>query len=306
LAVTDALIRAADIQTGKINVEPTQIAAAATKEESKPIKENRLARKRHRLKDSRADTCLDPQRQPEEQKSETLRRSRAEGCLDDNHPLPTMVGKEETTEPELKDLWPEGAAAKASLQTWCESEGVPGPNEWEEEGHRQRLPALQPGFGLVNKPIADNLQEWKSSKGQKAIQDERQKHEDRKTWDLSQVVELSTLLKETRAAGEEVILGGVHPVMYEKHAEDVDKSKIRARVVFTAPRARTTSGFSPHALYNEISSAPVTFQAARASRAVGALRGFVGSTRDAEAAFLQAPLKRKDSARTFVSLPKAF
>ena len=124
--------------------------------------------------------------------------------------------------------------------------------------------------------------------------------------ELGKVVELHDLLKETRETGEEIILGGIHPIMYEKHSEDVKRALIRARVVFTAPRAKTNSGFDPHTIYNEITSAPVTFQAARASRAVGALRGFVESTRDADSAYLQANLKRKGSLRTFVALPQNF
>ena len=70
--------------------------------------------------------------------------------------------------------------------------------------------------------------------------------------------------------------------MYEKNSEDKEKAQLRARAVFTAPRARTSSGLDPHTLYNEISSAPVTFQGSRSCRAVGALKGFVTSTRDAE------------------------
>ena len=114
------------------------------------------------------------------------------------------------------------------------------------------------------------------------------------------------MLRETRQTGEEVVLGGVHPVMYEKNSEDKEKAQLRARAVFTAPRARTSSGLDPHTLYNEISSAPVTFQGSRSCRAAGALRGFITSTRDAETAYLQAELKRKNSARTFVALPKSF
>ena len=94
--------------------------------------------------------------------------------------------------------------------------------------------------------------------------------------------------------------------MYEKHSEDIKLAEVRCRVVFTAPRARTNSGFDPHTIYNEVSSAPVTFQAARACRAVGALRGFVESSRDAEVAYLQASLKRPGSLRTFVALPESF
>ena len=39
---------------------------------------------------------------------------------------------------------------------------------------------------------------------------------------------------------------------------------------------------------------------------MGALRGFVSSTRDAESAYLQAGLMRKGALRTFVALPQGF
>ena len=205
---------------------------------------------------------------------------------------------------ELSEVWPEGAKARNSSEKWFEEEGVPGPTG-DQVGHRPRQNALQPGFGLVNKPVAANSTEWRSPAGQAAIEDERLKHEKRMTWEIDKVVELADLLRETRGSGEEVVIGGVHPVMYEKHSEDKEHAELRARVVFTAPRARTSSGLDPHTLYNEISSAPVTFQGARTCRAVGALKGFITSTRDAETAYLQAELKRKNSARTFVALPKS-
>jgi len=161
-------------------------------------------------------------------------------------------------------------------------------------------------FGFVNKPIPADSEAWKSKDGQHALQGEKGKHEKRGTWDLSGVVEMRDLLKEVRESGEEIVIGGVHPVMYQKHSEDEKQAVLRARIVFTSPRARTNSGLDPHTIYNEISSAPVTFQAARTTRAVGALRGFVESSRDAESAYLQVALKRKGSSRTFVALPPIF
>ena len=161
-------------------------------------------------------------------------------------------------------------------------------------------------FGLVNKPIPANSETWKSKAGQDAMQEERAKHEKRGTWNLKGVIELNDLMKQTRETGEGVILGGVHPVMYQKNSENPEQASLRVRIVFTAPRAKTSSGLDPHTIYQEISSAPVTFQAARATRAVGAVRGFRESTRDAESAYLQASLKRKGSPRTFVALPPAF
>ena len=124
---------------------------------------------------------------------------------------------------------------------------------------------------------------------------------------MDSVIELTSLIEETKVPGEVVALGGIHPILYKKHAEDLKISVNRCRIVYNAPQAKTSqSGLNVHTLYNEISSAPVTFQGARASRAVGALRGFVTSTRDAMEAYLQASLKHKGSPRTFIALPRCF
>ena len=143
--------------------------------------------------------------------------------------------------------------------------------------------------------------------GQAAIVEEVSSHEKRGTWDVSQVVELDDLMTECRSTGEDVILGGVHPILGAKQAE---KGAIdyRCRVVFTAPRARSASGLDVHNLYDEISSSPITFQGSRTLRAYAALKGFVVSSRDAKSAYLQSLLQRegKDDPRTFVALPRQF
>ena len=141
-------------------------------------------------------------------------------------------------------------------------EGVPFLQE-PREGHRQiRNDNQMLGFGMVTRPIPPNSKEWNSPAGQAAVQDEITNHEKRGTWDISQVIELDDLLKECRVTGEDVIIGGVHPILGAKQAE---KGVIdyRCRAVFTAPRARSASGLDVHALYDEISSSPITFQGSR-------------------------------------------
>ena len=114
-------------------------------------------------------------------------------------------------------------------------------------------------------------------------------------------------MEETQATGEVVVLGGIHPILYKEHPEDPNIAVSRCRIVYNAPQARATqSGLNVHVLYNEIFSAPVTFQGARAARAVGALRGFITSTRDGMEAYLQASLKSKGCPRTFIALPRCF
>ena len=119
---------------------------------------------------------------------------------------PLQATAKEPYEPELHEVWPEGAKARSALEEWCEAEGVPGPSA-PPEGHRPRRADLQPGFGLVNKPVAANSAEWKSQAGQQALDDEQVKHEKRVTWELDKVVELSQLLQEMRQSGEEVVIG---------------------------------------------------------------------------------------------------
>ena len=66
---------------------------------------------------------------------------------------------------ELDHVWPEGAKSRSSLEGWCEAEGVPGPSG-TQLGHRRRVGHEQPGFGLVNKPVAANSAEGKNQVGQ--------------------------------------------------------------------------------------------------------------------------------------------
>ena len=165
----------------------------------------------------------------------------------------------------------------------------------------------QLGFGLITRPIAPGSAEWKSKAGQDAITTEMMEHTKRGTWNMSVVYECGDLIKESKETGEDVILGGVHPILGAKRAEKGDED-YRCRVVFTAPRARSASGLDVHALYDEISAAPITFQGSRSLRAYAALKGFTISSRDAKSAYLQSKLRRPGSndPRTFVALPRQF
>ena len=116
--------------------------------------------------------------------------------------------------------------------------------------------------------------------------------------------------------GEEIIWGGVHPIIGCKGSErdlttltdEEIELLMKCRIVFTAPRARTNNGLDARQMYDDCSSAPVAFQCSRTTRAYAALMGYIISTRDAETAYLQALLRRIGSAdpRTFVALPRHF
>ena len=205
--------------------------------------------------------------------------------------------------------WPEGQEAREALVRWCKDEGVPPPCP-DRIGHRDKSDDLMLGFGLVTRPIPANSKEWKSIKGQEAIITEMGEHAKRGTWNMNSVRELDDILKEARQTGEETVLGGVHPILGAKGAEDCEEKDLdlRCRVVFTAPRAWTASGMDVHSLYQEISASPITFQGSRTLRAYAALMGFVISSRDAKSAYLQSKLRREgmNDPRTWVALPRQF
>ena len=120
--------------------------------------------------------------------------------------------------------WPEGNMTRESLVQWCIDEGVPPPCP-DRSGHRQRSGGEQLGFGMVTRPIPANSKERKFQKGQDAISKEMGEHNKRGTWNLSSVMELDDLLKECRESGEEVVIGGVHPILGAKHAETAATSE---------------------------------------------------------------------------------
>ena len=125
---------------------------------------------------------------------------------------------------------------------------------------------------------------------------------------ISSQEELKDILDEARNTSEDVILGGVHPILGAKMAEKGGEDQLRCRVVFTAPRAWAASGLDVNSLYEEISNSPIPMQGSRCLRAYGALKGYIYSSRDAKSAYLQSKLRRpgSDDPRTFVALPRQF
>ena len=104
-------------------------------------------------------------------------------------------------------LWPGGEAAAVSLADWRAEECILQPAP-PREGNRPRQGKHQVAFGLVNRPIVANSEEWKSPNGQEAMMNEVKKHEDKKTWDISKVRELGHLLEACRDQNKEIVLGG--------------------------------------------------------------------------------------------------
>ena len=214
--------------------------------------------------------------------------------------------------------WPEGSEALQALQTWCVDEGVHPPDidEHDPLAHRERQGSKeQLGFAMVTRPIKPGSAEWKSCKGQDAIQKEMNEHESRGTWNLNSVMELDDLPASKKSKNQDVIIGSVHPILGAKAAE-INKTvaaleaalaeELRCRIVFTAPGAKTASGLDPKALYEVLGNAPITFQGSRALRAYAALKGWTISSRDAKSAYLQSKLNEPGEVETWVSLPAAY
>ena len=72
---------------------------------------------------------------------------------------------------------------------------------------------------MVTRPIKPGSAEWKSRKGQNAIQNEMNEHQSRGTWNLNSVMELDDLLALKKSKGQDVIIGSVHPILGAKAAE---------------------------------------------------------------------------------------
>ena len=74
--------------------------------------------------------------------------------------------------------------------------------------------------------------------------------------------------------------------------------------MFQGSNVRTKIGTSAHDFFEDVSNALASFAAARAAVAVSAMKGFSAILRDAEAAYLQAPIDTPTRMTTFVELPR--
>ena len=103
------------------------------------------------------------------------------------------------------------------------------------------------------------------------------------------------------------MLGRVFQILGVRGAEldDGDPEKVwKARIVFQGSNVRTKTGTAATELYEEISNAPASFAAARTGLAVGAMKGFASTFRDAESAYLQALIDTPARTPTFIELPE--
>ena len=137
----------------------------------------------------------------------------------------------------------------------------------------------------------------------KAIRAKLEKMHARKVWDVDDVYPLEDLFR--RLEISEAMSGRAFQILGVKGEElDPEHQVWKERIVFQGSNIRTKSGTSAADLFEEVSNAPASSAAARGGMAVCALRGFRGTLRDAESAYLQALLDTPTRTPTFVELPR--
>jgi hypothetical protein len=141
-----------------------------------------------------------------------------------------------------------------------------------------------------------------SPKALAKVRDEARGLENAGTWDLSTVMELDDLRKQTRCSdGAKVIIGQLMAICSVKYAEmDESKHVLKGRVVFRGDCAKDESGKA--AIYQDLAATPTAINSANANIAYGMLRGNKTTSADAVKAYIQSELKSQHP--TYVELPK--
>ena len=102
---------------------------------------------------------------------------------------------------------------------------------------------------------------------------------------VDDVYSLHDLLRDD--SDKEATLGRVFQILGVKNEElGPDEQVWKGRIVFQGNNIRTKTGTTATQLFEEVSITLASFAAARAGLAVGVMRGFQGTLRDAEAAYL--------------------
>ena len=189
------------------------------------------------------------------------------------------------------------------------------PAEQKHEEHREKLvPPTVNNWLLVTRQIKPGSDEFRSEACRKALFEELDKLRKAKVWNEDTVVEYATLQRQTERDGKPILIGRLFPIVGLKHAElsgvelppGSPTPKYKGRIVFDgrATHVKATTGQSPIELYTEISQTPATMTAVRIAVAYASLRGFDVSVRDAQQAYIQASIVRKDKPDTYVRLPR--
>ena len=121
-------------------------------------------------------------------------------------------------------------------------------------------------------------------------------------WDESSVQELVDLKSSAKRSGKKVHIGRIFELCHEKGSELPEGHpgrKFKGRVVFMGNQVRDEE--NNVAIFNELSSAPATMEAAKAADIYSLLPGHSGQTADGDMAYIQA---RLEGTETWVLLPK--
>ena len=173
----------------------------------------------------------------------------------------------------------------------------------EGQPHRDKLLPHEPiDDACVARPVGK--QEIASTPAaQAAMQKEWDKLRNLKTWDEKEVREWQTVASEARATKHTVHVGRIFGICVEKGSELPEGNpgrKYKGRVVFQGNNVKDEN--SDYAIFNELSSAPASMQAAKAVDAYGLLPGRATELTDAEGAYTQTKLG--GDTVTWVRIPK--
>ena len=156
---------------------------------------------------------------------------------------------------------------------------------------------------LVTRVAKPNSPEAQCLGADAAMKKELHNMNSKKVWDVDDVYSLDDLLKDKKIS--QAMLGCAFAILGIRGEEPVDGLKSwKARIVFQGSNVRTKTGTSAADIFEEVSSAPASFAAARAALAVAALKGFSATLRDAETAYLHALIDTPTRTPTFVELPR--
>ena len=203
------------------------------------------------------------------------------------------------------------AALSAGGPTAAETRAGPSaktaPRPAAQHRERSERPNLPPWVALVTRTIPPGSPEWNCEGAREAIRKERANLEgdgENGVYDLSSVREWKELKSDP--GHPEAMVGRLFVILGQKGAEKQSEAEYKARGVFGGNAVETKSGQPAWDLYKEVSSAPATMCAARAALAVGALRGWTPTVRDAHAAYLQSRIDGPDRPSTWIRLPKSW
>ena len=157
--------------------------------------------------------------------------------------------------------------------------------------HRNRNPKYQMPFSAcVARPVGKK--ELNSTpKALKAILEEWEKLRKAGTWDETKVREWDDVAAEARRTNKKAHVGRIFEICVEKGSELKENDpgrKFKGRVVFQGNDVKDESWET--AIFQELSSAPASMQAGKATDAFGLQPGFEIEQADAEQAYIQSKL----------------